>query len=90
MTTVSNTCLAVSVTVSMLKIYTFFKNNVQVEKYGHPNGIVRFDGVSLVPREFNEPPPNGHTTVEFPLKRREGVLGEIQVIIQLVKYPSIY
>ncbi|XP_077988560.1 adhesion G-protein coupled receptor V1-like [Glandiceps talaboti] len=51
-----------------------------VMKHGDPNGVVLFTGVSLQPREFAEPdgsviPP----TILFPIRRREGTIGDIYV-----------
>ncbi|KAL4228132.1 hypothetical protein ACF0H5_013567 [Mactra antiquata] len=50
-------------------------------KFGHPNGIVRFDGPAQFDREVEEPSGFGTLTLEFPIIRRQdtGTVGSIEV-----------
>ena len=48
-----------------------------MEKFGDPNGIVRFDVAAQLPRTVQE--PTGSTTLRFPLYRRQGTIGDIEV-----------
>ncbi|XP_030832667.1 adhesion G-protein coupled receptor V1 isoform X3 [Strongylocentrotus purpuratus] len=51
-----------------------------VLKYGDPNGIVQFIAESVQPRYFDEPSDGSPSQrVAFPLSRREGLVGDIQV-----------
>ncbi|XP_022110249.1 G-protein coupled receptor 98-like isoform X2 [Acanthaster planci] len=52
---------------------------LKVLKHGDPNGVVRFYGESINPRSFEEPVDGGSLKVSFPLRRREGVVGDIRV-----------
>ena len=49
-----------------------------MEKYGHPNGIVKFEGEALNDRTFFEP-DTGRQIIRFKIYRREGTIGDIQV-----------
>ncbi|XP_038076858.1 adhesion G-protein coupled receptor V1-like isoform X2 [Patiria miniata] len=52
---------------------------LKILKHGDPNGVVRFYGESINPRSFEEPGDGGSLKVAFPLRRREGVVGDINV-----------
>ncbi|XP_052793587.1 adhesion G-protein coupled receptor V1-like [Mya arenaria] len=55
--------------------------SLTISKFGHPNGIVRFDGPAQLAREYEEPEGTGTLTVQFPLIRRQdtGTVGNIEV-----------
>ena len=67
--------------VTLLCVQYFKCLCFQIEKFGDPNGIVRFDGLAQVEQTFDEP-ENGMRTVLFPVIRSEGIQGEIQVNIR--------
>ena len=49
-------------------------------KYGDPNGVVQFYADSVQPRYFDEPSDSiPSTRVAFPIRRREGSVGDIMV-----------
>ena len=50
----------------------------QVEKFGDPNGVLRFSGVSQIHRVVEEPVV-GELELVFPVTRDRGSLGDIQV-----------
>ncbi|XP_071506649.1 adhesion G-protein coupled receptor V1-like [Diadema antillarum] len=51
-----------------------------VLKHGDPNGIIQFTADSLQPRYFSEPSDDSSSLrVAFPLLRREGLVGDVQV-----------
>nr|XP_006812422.1 PREDICTED: G protein coupled receptor 98-like protein isoform X1 [Saccoglossus kowalevskii] len=51
-----------------------------IMKHGDPNGVVMFAGEALQPRNFDEPNnAAGPMTVSYPIRRREGVIGDINV-----------
>ena len=54
---------------------------MQIDKFGDPNGIVRFDGSAQTIREVEEPDGAGTLVLEFDLirKRTTGTVGNIQV-----------
>ena len=53
----------------------------QISKFGHPNGIVRFDGAAQLAREVQEPDGTSTLTLQFPILRRQdtGTVGNIEV-----------
>jgi len=62
-----------------------------VEKYGKPNGVIGFSGVSLADRVFDEP-ATGNLSIVFPITRSRGTAGNITVrslrmllLLQIVK-----
>ena len=73
----------------MLNDCYVYSNNVkwllrllqQISKFGHPNGIVRFDGAAQLAREVQEPDGTSTLTLQFPILRRQdtGTVGNIEV-----------
>ncbi|XP_072038274.1 adhesion G-protein coupled receptor V1-like [Amphiura filiformis] len=52
-----------------------------IQKYGDPNGVIQFYADSIQPRYFDEPPDSiPSTRVAFPLRRREGVVGDVTIL----------
>ena len=53
----------------------------QVEKFGHPNGIIQFKGMALSEQMIEEPQGTGTLELRFPIVREEvtGTRGSIQV-----------
>ena len=64
--------------VNVADVRDLSPSSPQVKKFGDPNGIVRFDGVAQIERTFDEP-ADGHSRIVFPIYRREGTIGTLQV-----------
>ena len=53
---------------------------LQIEKFGDPNGIVQFDEAALSEQVYDEPADvQGPLNISLLLRRREGVMGNITV-----------
>ncbi len=61
----------------------------QVQKFGHPNGIVGFDQEAQVSRDYDEPEPGTSTMIQLPVFRIEGTIGTIRVCIMLLDHPNV-
>lgn len=60
---------------------TFSSDSVfQIEKFGDPNGIVQFWENALNEQVYHESADdNGPVNISLPVKRREGIMGNITV-----------
>ena len=56
---------------------------VTVLKHGDPNGIIQFSDVSLTGQEFTEP-DSGQREVSFFIERKEGNLGDQQILWEVI------
>ena len=63
--------------VFALKMF-FSLSEFQVQKFGDPNGIVRFEA-AVGSRQVFEEPVSGSRLVSFPMYRSQGTIGDIQV-----------
>lgn len=65
-----------------LKNAGFFPSDsvFQIDKFGDPNGIVRFTENALNEQVYNESADDaGPVNISLPVKRREGIIGNVTV-----------